>query len=423
MSDHDYRSQRPRRPRSPASQDARPRVDGTLGNAGMLEWMASCEDDGQDLLPSLAPHRPEEVELLRDHALALREEGVDGVELWAQLMEEALDLARDDEETAEGLLDRAVQDVAAVTVGRYHIQSEVDGAGGPLHMTLGRAGRQTLAELEELYHHLPEHPTERYERYDPYFAGTGLDPTDGRSFRPDISDGTNNQIFHTGFFQYLAYAVDGTTLADAGNLAHETTEGAPAPSNLRSQMLAPGRPYGGLADVVRILPDGGINWAGQTREDLQASLDGADLGMVLRDIRDSPSADYLVEAVPDLIRAAYGREAPEPGSPAELLHNRFAARRSPSPFNFPPARLYARARERLDAHQGPAAVDARGEGDGDLDLARVIIDHYEADVARGDTDNLTARLEQTLAESGLGETMQAAVRRRVARAAEASAAP
>lgn len=74
MSDHDYRSQRPRRPRSPASQDARPRVDGTLGNAGMLEWMASCEDDGQDLLPSLAPHRPEEVELLRDHALALREE-------------------------------------------------------------------------------------------------------------------------------------------------------------------------------------------------------------------------------------------------------------------------------------------------------------------------------------------------------------
>ena len=402
MSGNQYLQRRPGSPRS--SQAARPRVDAGLGNQAMVDVLDACED--VPVHEHFRADRPEAVLELRDLAIQLRDDGIDGVDIWAELMEAALDQGVVDEESPEAQLDRAMQDVAAVTVGRNDIQGKLELASGPGGAFIGPAGRQTLSELDELYGHLEP-------GVDPYFAGVGLDPTDGRSFRDDISDGTNNQIFHTGFFHYMAYAVDGTTIADAGNLAHETEVAAPHPVLRQSQMHRPDRADQGLADVVRILPDGGINWSGQTREDLQASLDGADLGQTLRDVRDSGHLETVLDDIPALIQAAYGHGTSTPGSNVAVMMERFDARRSDAPFDLGLAREMARARERRDGWQGPFAH--RTSGEGDLDFAHVVITHYEAAADRGETDGLMERLERTLEESGMTEQMCAAVRRRLER--------
>jgi len=102
----------------------------------------------------------------------------------------------------------------------------------------------------------------------------GLDKNNGHDFRPEINDQTDNQIFHTFFYQYLAYVTNDPGTINAGSVIHE------------------------LAGVL--LEGGG------TEEDHNASMVGTAVGITLRQMRDGDKPLSDLNDWPAITGAAYG---------------------------------------------------------------------------------------------------------------------
>jgi hypothetical protein len=97
----------------------------------------------------------------------------------------------------------------------------------------------------------------------------GLDQNGAADFRPELNDGTDNQIFHTFFYQFMAYVTRAAAVIRAASVYHELFD------------------------------------KGGSVQDHAAALVAIQTGTCWRQLRDS--TDPQLAQWPELIRAAYGR--------------------------------------------------------------------------------------------------------------------
>lgn len=104
------------------------------------------------------------------------------------------------------------------------------------------------------------------------WAGSGLDQTHCSDFRSQIADGSDNQIYHTMFYHFMAYTTQAPFTIHGGSIVHEVKD------------------------------------AGTSSEDHNACFAGVTTGLALRRGRDSGAAADWLQDWPAITRAAYSRD-------------------------------------------------------------------------------------------------------------------
>lgn len=103
------------------------------------------------------------------------------------------------------------------------------------------------------------------------WAGGELDQHACADFRPQINDGSKNQIYHTLFYHFMAYTTQAPFTIHAGSMVHE------------------------------------IKDEGTSSEDHNAAFVGIATGMSMRRLRDGSEAEAALREWPSLTQAAYGK--------------------------------------------------------------------------------------------------------------------
>ncbi len=209
---------------------------------------------------------------LRQHALDMRAAGNRGVEIWSDVARRSVDFHTNNPKlTTQQRWDHVMADVASVFNGpsaKAHLDTYDN--------TIGRLSGSDphVAEMSRLLSHRGGANA---------FTGMGIDSTNGADFRGQFNDGTNNQVFHTNFFNLLGYATGGgdPRASNIPNLFHETVDGV--------------RQGGGGS-----IPD----W--------YASAWGKNFGSAMRDLRDQGKDP---RAIPALIGAAFSNHSQDFAKP------------------------------------------------------------------------------------------------------------
>lgn len=218
--------------------------------------------------------RQNNIQELSALATRLAEQEVPGVELWGQLTDAAVAQYADAQVSGARKADFAMQDLGMVILGPMamggldaydRMTGWMPGKSDPLVDTF-RRDFQALG--------LP--PADRDWRAAGH-AGMHLDRNHGQDFRPEINDGTDNQIYHSFFYQYETYVTGDPSTVHAGSVFHETIDGG---------LFKPG---------------------GKTSEDHNASFVGIPIGLAMRNGRNSENPEHHMAQWGEMTQAAYGR--------------------------------------------------------------------------------------------------------------------
>ncbi|HEY9842576.1 MAG TPA: hypothetical protein V6D23_19085, partial [Candidatus Obscuribacterales bacterium] len=204
---------------------------------------------------------------LQSLARQLKAEGRPGVEIWSRLTRAAVDSYAAKSLPAARKSDFVMQDLVVAVIG----------SEGPRHL--------------KTYQSLPwvRHPDPLAQTFFDDWAALGIPPANGdwksvgwageeldrhhcADFRPEIADGSDNQIFHTLFYQFMAYTTQAPFTIHGGSIVHEFKD------------------------------------EGTSSEDHNACLAAVTTGMALRRQRDSQDAAAWLQDWPSITQAAYGKD-------------------------------------------------------------------------------------------------------------------
>lgn len=185
---------------------------------GALQAIAEEHPDprarGEAKIRAAELERPARLIALNRTVERLRGQQAGGVELWAAVARQSVDLHLAEGRSPQEALDLAVLDLGFVFNG-----------GGTLKKNL-ELYRDTLAKLPGSDPLLSELLL-TFPREDLNFGSAGSNLDSGESdFRADLHDGTPNQVFHSNFFVVLGYLVGSKdpALTHLVNLKHETLD-------------------------------------------------------------------------------------------------------------------------------------------------------------------------------------------------------
>lgn len=245
--------------------------------------------------------RKHQIQQLSALALTLRSQKLPGVRLWRELTRMAVAAYTDTGLPPARQADFAMQDLAVVILGPYALKYMHWFASITPHPVQDPLLQAFFSDLGQLG--LP--PAEPVPAWrEAGYAGKindlfdpGLDRCFGRDFRPQLNDLSDNQVFHTFFYQYIAYVTRATLTIRAASLYHELFE------------------------------------RGGTIQDHTAALIGIQMGYVLRQLRESEDPQLLLW--PDLVEAAYAAEPTTQLAPAarQLRHQLDTLLHQPRPLD------------------------------------------------------------------------------------------
>lgn len=224
--------------------------------------------------PSLA-ERQQQLLALQRLAWEWRDQQLPGVTLWARLVEVAVQAYPELEPARRS--DLILQDLALVILGPASLKY-LDWYEGitpdMLEDPMVKAFERDFAAFN-----LPPASPNSPAWWEVGYAGKvddavdpGLDRQFAADFRPDLNDHTDNQIFHTFFYHYMAYVTQAPETIRAASLYHE------------------------LFDI------------GGSTEDHTAALIAIATGQQWRQWRDSEQAAEALQDWPASIALAYGKE-------------------------------------------------------------------------------------------------------------------
>jgi len=213
---------------------------------------------------------------LQAKAWALRDQGVPGVALWRQLVEQAL-LPYWDLHDPLKASDCVMQDLAVVILGPFALkylqwfdQIRLDVVQDPLVNTF-------LSDFKDLK--LPDFEVITQAWWQAGYAGKiddttdpGLDSHFASDFRLELNDGSDNQIFRCFIYQFLAYVTQANFTIRVASVYNELFE-----------------------------------QKGSTQDHCAALL-AIYTGMRLRQLRDGADPGAALEQWPEVISAVYGQE-------------------------------------------------------------------------------------------------------------------
>lgn len=216
--------------------------------------------------------RQQNLSQLREAALTLKFRNRPGVEIWTEMTQMAVENYADRNLSPQRKADFVMQDLAILFNGpdaHRHLQSYA-------HLPWVRSPDAMVQRFFDDWQLLGVPPADNdWEAVG--YAGMGLDDGHGRSFRPRINDKTNNQIYHTFFYQFMGYVTQSSFNIRGGSMVHELRDG------------------------------------GTSSEDHNAMYVGMHTGLALRQMRDRESDAGLSDW------AAMTRAAYSPGGGREVL--------------------------------------------------------------------------------------------------------
>jgi len=201
---------------------------------------------------------------LQTLARDLQAQKLPGVEIWGKLTEAAIDNYQGKQLNPQRQADFAMQDLAVNVIGKDAFKHLEDYKNLPWVRTpdpMVKTFQQDWAAMGL--------PPKDGDWDAAGWAGKGLDTHFGDDFRPEINDKTDNQIFHTLFYQFMGYVTQSPVTIRGGSIVHE----------LRDE--------------------------GTSSEDHNAAYVGMTTGMAMRDLRDSGSPD--LKNWDNITLAAYGK--------------------------------------------------------------------------------------------------------------------
>ncbi|PKL76620.1 MAG: hypothetical protein CVV27_09380 [Candidatus Melainabacteria bacterium HGW-Melainabacteria-1] len=274
----------PSSPRPPAPVAAQP-ADGAakLSQSPSPELLLSAATAKGQALPTLALNLAAEVQpsdwgdvtvaerqanlkQLQSLAHDLKARNTPGVELWSKLTQAAV-AAYEGRQLAPGRKsDFVMQDLSIALVGGdalKHLQSY-------LKLPWVRRPDPMVNTFMRDWALMGVPPADQnWERVG--WAGDKLDRHRCADFRPEINDGSENQIYHTLFYQFMAYTTQAPFTIHGGSLVHEIRDN------------------------------------GTSSEDHNAAFVGMSTGMAMRRMRDGAQPETSLREWPVITRAAYGK--------------------------------------------------------------------------------------------------------------------
>jgi hypothetical protein len=227
--------------------------------------------------------------LLKLQALAqdLRSQGKSGVAIWSELTRSASQAYADKNVSAARKSDFVMQDLTVVVVGGdafQHLKSYQK-------LPWVRQADPLVKTFFDDWAALGLPPQDgKWDNVG--WAGSGLDQTHCSDFRPQIADGSDNQVYHTLFYHFMAYTTQAPFTIHGGSIVHELKD------------------------------------PGTSSEDHNACFAALATGISLRKMRDSKQAGEALQDWPAITSAAYGRDGgPEiksgnAGPRAQAAHQR-----------------------------------------------------------------------------------------------------
>lgn len=220
--------------------------------------------------------RQANIRALAERATELRAQERPGVQLWSELTRQAVNAYADAAIPEARRCDFVIQDLAVVILGPFSLKYLRWFDKITPDMVQDRLVNDFFAELARLGlpgpEPVPEWRAAGYMSKLDDSVDPGLDRKFGADFRPQINDDTDNQIFHTFFYQFMAYVTRASLTIRAASVYHE------------------------------IFDKGG------SEEDHTAALVGIKTGTELRRLRDSGKPAF--ENWHELILAAYAKDMP-----------------------------------------------------------------------------------------------------------------
>lgn len=185
--------------------------------------------------------RHRQIQILAAQARADQALKLPGATLWSRLVTTAITAYP--EATPSQRCDWIVQDLAIVILGPFarkylawFDKITLDAVQDPLL----NAFEADFAALE-LPEGTPEAPGWREAGYCSKLDDTvdlGLDQTFGSDLRPALNDGTDNQIFHTFFYHFMAYVTQAQLTIRAASIYHEVFDKGGSPEDHSAALLA-----------------------------------------------------------------------------------------------------------------------------------------------------------------------------------------
>lgn len=212
--------------------------------------------------------RQNNLQKLQNLAHRLRDQNVPGVDIWSDLMQASLEQYANRGLSPERQADFAMQDLTLTVVGPdavKHLNDYQD-------LFWNRNPDTLVQQFFDDWAQLGITPDNKDWEQSIGWAGSGLDRHVGKDFRPEINDGTNNQIYHTMFYEFMGYVTQDNFNIRAGSMVHELRDG------------------------------------GTSSEDHNAQYVGVATGKALRALRDGPNTASALKDFAAMTRAAYSKK-------------------------------------------------------------------------------------------------------------------
>lgn len=189
-----------------------------------------------------------------------------GVEIWSRLTQAAVENYADKQIDPRRKADFAMQDLTIAVIGKDALKHLKDYQGLPWV----RNPDPLVKTFQKDWQALGIPPAD--DNWAAVgWAGDKLDTHAGADFRPQINDKSENQIFHTLFYQYMAYTTQDAFAIRGGSFVHEVRD------------------------------------AGTSREDHNASYVGVMAGKAMRQTRDGANPAAGLQQWGAMTQAAYGK--------------------------------------------------------------------------------------------------------------------
>lgn len=210
--------------------------------------------------------RRDNLKALQAQAHTLHNQGKGGIEIWTSLMQSALDHYANRGLSPARQADFAIQDLTLTVVGPdalKHLQEYNK-------LPWVRHPDPLIQQFLNDWSAMGIRPDDKSWEKQIGWAGPGLDSHHAQDFRPEINDHSDNQIYHTMFYEFMGYLTQDPLDIRAGSIVHELRDG------------------------------------GTSSEDHNAQYVGAATGLRLRALRES-NQSQSIQNFPALMRAAYGK--------------------------------------------------------------------------------------------------------------------
>lgn len=203
---------------------------------------------------------------LQTLARDLKAQGRPGVEIWSKLTQAAVDQYADKQLDPRRKSDFVMQDLAVSVIGADALKHLKSYEGLPWVRKPDPLVKTFFQDWKALGIPPADNNWEAVG-----WAGGELDQHASADFRPQIADGTQNQIFHTLFYQFMGYTTQAPQTIRGGSIVHEVRDN------------------------------------GTSSEDHNAAYVGMHTGMTLRNLRDGADPAGALQDWSGMTRAAYGK--------------------------------------------------------------------------------------------------------------------